>query len=385
MQDAQHNERFSYTCSFHRDASSDDAWMLKADQLAGLTVNQMQSHPITHDPADAAHEEVEAAAAAAAAEAANAASASAAALAQKETEVQNQKLRLQASMARSLARLDKLFAAADSDGNGSFDRIEFRGLVAMLGLRASEVACDALFGEMDADGSGSISFTEFLVGQLRAYLARASRRLMDVFLEFDVDRSRTVDRTEFVNGVAALGLKVRRQHIEALFDSIDDDRSGKLEFKELHAALKQGNRGVELRAKNRVSIRELRERKVQRRTDGITTPLPSPRALPQPAAESIAQHPPHRHRPPRSMTAAPQHRAPPPPPPTAPPRARLGPGVVSFADFRRSGRERSRSASTIAGGTATGAAPSALGGDQQYNHMSKLLRTELDRLVFRGA
>ena len=400
FEEARYNERFSYSSSnVCRNESLDDEW-IKADLLAGL--DQSQSLPAQHEDPEVAMKAAAAAAAAEAAQAAAAAEAAAAAAAAAAAEIEDQKLRLQSSMARSLSRLDRVFAAADSDGNGSFDRTEFRGLVAMLGLAASEAACDALFAQYDTDGSGSISFTEFLVGQLRAYLARAARRLMDVFREFDVDKSRTVDREEFVNGVYAMGLKVQRRHVAALFDSIDEDRSGKLEFKELHAALKGDSNGVELQSKNRISIRELRERRAQRKAEGITTPLPSPRGPPPPpppeSATAAAHLPQHRHRP---STEAPRHRAPPPPPPPPPSQTRLGPGVVSFADFKRSGRRRdaTRSSSApmikdapaagIGGGTAPrvldSAATTALSRPWQQQHMSKLLRTELDRLVFRGA
>ena len=281
VEEAQLDERLSY--SQWRSVSTDTSWMLEADLMAGLHVEQEESS-LTIESDALAHAERSSASAAAAAAAARAAAAAVVAEeARAAADIEAQKVRLQSSMGRSLARLDRLFEAADSDGDGSFDRREFRGLVATLGLPASDAACDALFDSYDSDGSGSISFTEFLQGQLRAYLAKAARRLIDVFRACDVDRSRTVDRDEFVDGVSSLGLKVKRRHIADLFDAMDTDGSGKLDFKELHAALK-GDSAVELQAKNRVSIRELRDRKAQRRAswiDGVVSPAEAQPRAPQ--------------------------------------------------------------------------------------------------------
>ena len=112
---------------------TDTSWMLEADLMAGLHVEQeessltIESDALEHAegrphqqrlpqqllerlPRQSSQKEARAAA-----------------------DIEAQKVRLQSSMGRSLARLDRLFEAADSDGDGSFDRREFRGLVAALG------------------------------------------------------------------------------------------------------------------------------------------------------------------------------------------------------------------------------------------------------------
>ena len=46
---------------------------------------------------------------------------------------------------------------------------------------------------------------------------------------------------EFRTGCRELGFDAPRAAFDALFDEVDTDRSGVVEFKELHAALRQGS------------------------------------------------------------------------------------------------------------------------------------------------
>ncbi len=53
------------------------------------------------------------------------------------------------------------FAEYDKDGNGEIDLLEFRELVAALGLDLDPAAAEKLFDSIDEDEEGTIDYEEF--------------------------------------------------------------------------------------------------------------------------------------------------------------------------------------------------------------------------------
>ena len=53
------------------------------------------------------------------------------------------------------------FGEFDKDGNGAIDLLEFRELVAALGLEVERAEAEALFDSIDSDEEGTIDYEEF--------------------------------------------------------------------------------------------------------------------------------------------------------------------------------------------------------------------------------
>ena len=53
------------------------------------------------------------------------------------------------------------FSQADKDGNGEIDLLEFRELVAALGLELGVAEAEKLFDIIDVDEEGTIDYEEF--------------------------------------------------------------------------------------------------------------------------------------------------------------------------------------------------------------------------------
>ncbi|MCB9660941.1 MAG: EF-hand domain-containing protein [Polyangiales bacterium] len=53
------------------------------------------------------------------------------------------------------------FGEYDKDGNGEIDLLEFRELVAALGLELDRAQAEALFDSIDTDEEGTIDYEEF--------------------------------------------------------------------------------------------------------------------------------------------------------------------------------------------------------------------------------
>ena len=252
---------------------------------------------------------------------------------------------LRQALASNLQRTLNLFREWDLDGNGCFDRREWRKALRLLGLDVDASASDALFHALDADGSGSIEYKELhkrvrkpvdlskltawrppapapppprvdhthvarsaaeaAVDSLRRKLSADLRRTIDIFRDMDVDGSGAVDRDEFGAAVARLLPGCDAPTCAALFDALDADSSGYLEYDELHARLRVsidaagGGRGRARAGKAGVTTRMLhiqeavpgRAVAVQELMRRDLSPPPQRLVVPHPAA--LSPQPPH--------------------------------------------------------------------------------------------
>ena len=61
-----------------------------------------------------------------------------------------------------------------------------------------------------------------------------------MFRSWDDDESGQVSKKEFRTALRQLGFDAPREVFDELFDELDRDGNGTIEYKELHAALRQG-------------------------------------------------------------------------------------------------------------------------------------------------
>jgi len=118
--------------------------------------------------------------------------------------------------------------------------MEFRLAVKALGANASDQVCDAVFREFDANGSGSVDYREYVLMLLRDMLQRSTRHLVETFRQWDTNDDGSVSRAEFRRGILAAGFDASPTDIDAIFDDIDLDSSGRIDYQEIHARLRQG-------------------------------------------------------------------------------------------------------------------------------------------------
>ncbi|KAK7253816.1 Calcium-binding protein [Aureococcus anophagefferens] len=132
-----------------------------------------------------------------------------------------------------------IFAACDTDGNGTLDAEEVKGALSRAGQKCSDAEVQSLIGEVDKNGDGVVDFAEFV--RLLAIHDEASHEHQDK-----------------VQALATLGEgKLRRQstrvlsadqvaHYSDLFDSFDIDGNGGIDVQELFHGLRGHRGGVTL-------------------------------------------------------------------------------------------------------------------------------------------
>ena len=149
---------------------------------------------------------------------------------------------LKDKLAGSLAKMGDVFRMWDRNGSGRIERVEFRLAVKSLGIDASDQVCDTVFREFDANGSGAVDYREYVIAMLRDALHRFSWRVLDIFAKMDKNNDGTISRAEFRRGLQEFGFDASPTDLDAIFDDIDLDGSGRVEYGELHARLRQGQK-----------------------------------------------------------------------------------------------------------------------------------------------
>ena len=186
------------------------------------------------------------------------------------------------ALSKAHKRVLDLIHAWDKDNDKFVSPEEFRSAVTALGFQAAPSDIDAVFAALDEDSSGTLSFQELQASlrpstqarnkhalrrqgsgsrktalstgaklehgthgdsvqtQLRRILQQNRVRVMDLFREWDVDGDGVVTPSEFRGALLALGYEADRHEVDQLFDAFDVDGSGRLDFGEVHAALRDG-------------------------------------------------------------------------------------------------------------------------------------------------
>ena len=186
------------------------------------------------------------------------------------------------SLTHSRMRMIDLLDRMDSDRNRKISLTEFRRATKELGFDAHNEHIDLVFAALDEDGNGEVEYKELAtklrpstvarnkhalrrvsrgrkskVGhlvklssssgvsvqeQLRKILDQNRVRVIDLFHDWDVDDDGSVTAAEFREAIRDLGYDASKADVEALFSFRDNKGSGRIDFRELHGALRIGAR-----------------------------------------------------------------------------------------------------------------------------------------------
>jgi len=163
-----------------------------------------------------------------------------------------------------------IFQAADTNGSGALDRLEFRGCLLQANLGLTEDVIELLMTKVDANADNLISYEEFaplcyeilvevvskelddndaeqaaveeaegqLLEEAEAYLVQGFSKdelqelLKGVFEEMDTDGSKHLDPDEFKRALALSDLKLTPEEVDQVLEAIDTDGDGKISYEE---------------------------------------------------------------------------------------------------------------------------------------------------------
>ena len=153
--------------------------------------------------------------------------------------------------------LREVYAATDTDGNGTIDMGEFTEGAMLMGYTLGEEEKKEIFEAADIDGNRDIDFKEFIVmcallhvlegeskadapaapGELAKNVKEAFELAIDSFLFLDVNCSGLLDKDEVLAALNSKGGAGGNALMLKRFEEMDWDRSGQISFMEFLFAL----------------------------------------------------------------------------------------------------------------------------------------------------
>ena len=134
------------------------------------------------------------------------------------------------------AQLDEFreaFNMFDKDGGGSIDASELRDLMISVGQNCTEGELNEMVKAADADGTGDIDFLEFAV--LMAHKMTDENKddtLKKAFAVFDASGDGFISAQEMRKIMFNLGENLQQEDVEAVIGEVDVDGDGQINYQE---------------------------------------------------------------------------------------------------------------------------------------------------------
>jgi calmodulin len=141
------------------------------------------------------------------------------------------------------AQLDEFreaFNMFDKDGGGSIDASELRDLMISVGQNCTEMELKEMVKAADADGTGDIDFLEFAV--LMAHKMTDENKddtLKKAFAVFDASGDGFISAQEMRKIMFNLGENLQQEDVEAVIGEVDVDGDGQINYQEFAKILSQ--------------------------------------------------------------------------------------------------------------------------------------------------
>ncbi|WZY85494.1 hypothetical protein YC2023_031878 [Brassica napus] len=136
--------------------------------------------------------------------------------------------------------LKEMFKALDTDKNGIVTLEELRTGLPKLGNKISEAEIKQLMEAADMDGDGSIDYLEFISATMHMNRIEREDHLYTAFQYFDKDNSGYITMEELEQAMKKYNMGDDKS-IKEIIAEVDTDRDGKINYEEFVAMMKKGN------------------------------------------------------------------------------------------------------------------------------------------------
>ncbi|XP_010538709.1 PREDICTED: calcium-dependent protein kinase 21-like [Tarenaya hassleriana] len=136
--------------------------------------------------------------------------------------------------------LKTMFANMDTDKSGTITYEELKTGLARLGSKLSESEVKQLMEAADVDGNGTIDYIEFISATTHRYRMERDDHLYKAFQYFDKDNSGYITRDELETAMKEYGMGDEAS-IREVIAEVDTDNDGRINYEEFCAMMRSGS------------------------------------------------------------------------------------------------------------------------------------------------
>ncbi|XP_042520551.1 calcium-dependent protein kinase 2-like [Macadamia integrifolia] len=135
--------------------------------------------------------------------------------------------------------LKAMFANMDTDKSGTITYEELKTGLARLGSKLSEAEVQQLMEAADVDGDGSIDYIEFITATMHRHKLERDEHLYKAFQYFDKDSSGFITRDELETAMKDYGMG-DEDSIREIIQEVDTDNDGRINYEEFCTMMRSG-------------------------------------------------------------------------------------------------------------------------------------------------
>lgn len=141
--------------------------------------------------------------------------------------------------------LKMMFTNIDTDKSGTITYEELKSGLARLGSRLSEAEVKQLMDAADVDGNGTIDYIEFITATMHRHKLESNENLYKAFQYFDKDSSGYITRDELENAMVEHRIG-DESSIREIISEVDTDNDGRINYEEFCAMMRSGIQPVKI-------------------------------------------------------------------------------------------------------------------------------------------
>lgn len=136
--------------------------------------------------------------------------------------------------------LKEMFKSIDADNSGTVTFEELKNGLARFGSKISETEVRQLMDAADVDGDGTIDYLEFITATMHMNRMEREDHLFTAFQFFDKDNSGYITKEELEQALKDYGMG-DQETIKDIIAEVDTDNDGRIDYDEFVAMMSKGN------------------------------------------------------------------------------------------------------------------------------------------------
>ncbi|KAL5701368.1 non-specific serine/threonine protein kinase [Ranunculus cassubicifolius] len=135
--------------------------------------------------------------------------------------------------------LKTMFTNMDTDKSATITYEELKTGLTRLGSKLTEAEVKQLMDAADVDGNGTIDYIEFITATMHRHRLERDEHLFKAFQYFDKDRSGFITRDELKTAMMEHGMG-DEESIRDIISEVDTDNDGRINYEEFCAMMRSG-------------------------------------------------------------------------------------------------------------------------------------------------